>query len=112
MRQSIAVVLAVLAFAGTGCGGTVTPTAERSDARIAVPHFVGAPLRKATCRLTDMHLRWRFRGQRHPTTGPLSGCGSGPGGTTGSSMDDVRVTGQTPARRPPNSRGGTHGRGH
>ena len=93
-RRAVAVVVAVFALAGTGCAGTARPAAERSDAHLAVPDLGGATLRDATCRLTDMHLRWRVRGQRHATTRPLSGCGSD---GVGSSMDTVRVTGQTPA---------------
>jgi hypothetical protein len=93
MCRSVVLVLAVFALAGAGCASTNTQAAGSGDPRIAVPGVVGTTLRDATCRLTGMHLRWRFPGEGHATTGPLSGCGSQ---GVGSSLDDIRVTGQSP----------------
>jgi beta-lactam-binding protein with PASTA domain len=96
MRQSVAVVLAVFALAGAGCGGATTPAPEQSDARVTVPDLRGVTLRDATCRLKDMGLRWRLRGERRAYTRQFSGCGDGDEGIANSGDDDP-VTGQTPA---------------
>ena len=88
-----AAVIAVLALLATGCGAAATPAAERSKARVAVPDVRGATLRDATCRLTDLGLRWRLRGSRRASVRQLSGCGND--GIV-SSSDDHPITGQRP----------------
>lgn len=58
-----------------------------------MPDLRGTSLRDATCRLKDMGLRWRERGERRAYTRQFSGCGDD---GIGSSRDDNRVTGQSP----------------
>jgi hypothetical protein len=89
-----AAAVAVCMLASSGCAGVDGGGNERGDGRVAVPKVDGSSLRDATCTLLEMHLRWRFRGQRHASARPMSGCGND---GVGSSMDDIRVTGQRPA---------------
>jgi hypothetical protein len=84
VRASLALPLVLLA---AGCG-----TGQPPDGRVAVPDLHGAKLRSAECRLQHLGLRWRFWGDRDVSSRNAE-C-TDP--NTGSSLDDIPVTGQTP----------------
>jgi hypothetical protein len=83
VRGSLALLLVLV----SGCAGGQSP-----DGRVAVPDLGGAKLRHAQCQLQRLGLRWRFRGDRHVYSGDRECTDE----ATGSSLDDIPVTGQTP----------------
>ena len=93
MHRPVTVLLTVLAMAGAGCGAAATSARERGDAPVTVPDLTGKTLRDATCALIAVHLRWSLGSRQDAAAEPLSSCGSG---SVHSSMDDIRVTVQTP----------------
>lgn len=106
IAKPLAIGLAACALAVSGCAGSVRGAAQPTvpaktpgsrsavEQTIGVPDLVGKTLREATCTITAAHLRWTLTGPRYATSGPLSGCGSQ---GVASSLDDIRVLGQTPA---------------